>query len=677
MSEAQATAQATAGPALPNFLTAWVKTTATFVDKKKKPPPPPKTIEIYSFSFLGIDFATGVNEKLRDKLIQAQVELYRMCQRETKKAEPTKEEFALWCWDGQEPVGDAKKPGAAARLAGIPTHGGFRSGAGFHASGSAIDINVTFNPFVATRTGNDFGGEAHDIPDGLLRKIAPLPDAEFEEYKKAQTDGKSLSEPLRAKIDRAKRKLLTDKVWKPGVECYDRAHSLFLGTSADVSDDSVSPERFDRAAENYKRFFRASQSLKHYFAYVFDEKDRVRKKGDFNKLFTDDFNAKRFHPDAVGPNDERLIDNLGSAAKAAALIEGNKRVEAARAAKRKAAERAAARKSKTAKVKADALKKAKNDETAAQRDKDRHAKKASEHEKKAEEARKKGRDEEAAKEDEKAKQARAEEAAAGERVESARRAAEEAVRNAEGQEKADEQESQKELTAADEDLKKAERERSELIDQADERAQADARKKAEELSAATKRREEAEKNQQAAEQKAETLAKEAEQARQDEAAKKAAGAAPEELAGANKRTVEAERAAGAARAEATKAAEETERAKADERAKAEAKDKADALSKVDPTRQAETLDKIYEQIKIDHQTMRLVLVTGKISFADDGTPSVPGARDPCRGFLNIRQEVVEVLIKNQKLRWVGCMAGCGPSCSGDMMHFDLNEHFIA
>jgi hypothetical protein len=38
--------------------------------------------------------------------------------------------------------------------------GGFRAGAGNHGRGLAIDVDVTPNPYIATRTGKALGGEA-------------------------------------------------------------------------------------------------------------------------------------------------------------------------------------------------------------------------------------------------------------------------------------------------------------------------------------------------------------------------------------------------------------------------------------------------------------------------------------------------------------------------------------
>src|SRR4051812_28014992 len=37
---------------------------------------------------------------------------------------------------------------------------GFRPGAGHHGSGSAVDLNVTQVPYIVTRTGQTYGGEA-------------------------------------------------------------------------------------------------------------------------------------------------------------------------------------------------------------------------------------------------------------------------------------------------------------------------------------------------------------------------------------------------------------------------------------------------------------------------------------------------------------------------------------
>jgi hypothetical protein len=77
-------------------------------------------------------------------------------------------------------------PKLAARLAKVETHlrdewsrtaagvpfelwhnvhsvGGYRKAAGYHGRGLAIDIDVTPNPYIATRTGSTFGGEASGL----------------------------------------------------------------------------------------------------------------------------------------------------------------------------------------------------------------------------------------------------------------------------------------------------------------------------------------------------------------------------------------------------------------------------------------------------------------------------------------------------------------------------------
>src|SRR5262249_41371085 len=92
-----------------------------------------------------------------------------------------------------------------------------------------------------------------------------------------------------------------------------------------------------------------------------------------------------------------------------------------------------------------------------------------------------------------------------------------------------------------------------------------------------------------------------------------------------------------------------------------------------------TLHAIYEQILRDRDQMQMAMVNGKVVIEDDGKDgkaSIPkgNQRDPAKGFLNLRGEVVIEAVRSAGLRWGGAMMGIGINTSGDMMHFDLNRH---
>jgi hypothetical protein len=86
---------------------------------------------------------------------------------------------------------------------------------------------------------------------------------------------------------------------------------------------------------------------------------------------------------------------------------------------------------------------------------------------------------------------------------------------------------------------------------------------------------------------------------------------------------------------------------------------------------------LYEQIRRDYHAVQLVMVNGSLSRSNPGiggSGATGTTRDPCRGFLTHRKELVVALRHGSgspsKLNWGGTDWANG---SGDMMHFDLVE----
>lgn len=101
-------------------------------------------------------------------------------------------------------------------------HIGWRPGNHRHGSGSAIDINVSLNPYIVTRTGGTYGGEAAAHDQQEMRQRA--------------------------------------------AEVYDRAVA-FTWTGADTADVSI--RLHDSIEVTYDRFAVVSESLKTYLGAVF------------------------------------------------------------------------------------------------------------------------------------------------------------------------------------------------------------------------------------------------------------------------------------------------------------------------------------------------------------------------------------------------------------------------
>ncbi|MDX6740582.1 hypothetical protein [Actinocorallia sp. A-T 12471] len=81
-----------------------------------------------------------------------------------------------------------------------------------------------------------------------------------------------------------------------------------------------------------------------------------------------------------------------------------------------------------------------------------------------------------------------------------------------------------------------------------------------------------------------------------------------------------------------------------------------------------TAEQQYHQILRDYELVRVPMVFGSLSLNPAAT------RNPVRGFLSLRRELVIALCDVGRLRWGACDMGAE---SGDMMHFDQNTHGIS
>jgi hypothetical protein len=109
---------------------------------------------------------------------------------------------------------------------GVRGVGGHRAGGGWHGKGRAVDLNYTSNPYIATRHGKSFGGEAAGA--GL-------------------------------------------KVRRPAVEVYDRACMARWGRPADVTGRKAG----ESTGEAWDRFETVSLALQAYFAPYFRRESRL------------------------------------------------------------------------------------------------------------------------------------------------------------------------------------------------------------------------------------------------------------------------------------------------------------------------------------------------------------------------------------------------------------------
>src|SRR5229473_290337 len=87
--------------------------------------------------FLGKPITGGINPTLRDRLVAVEEDLTRVFDADPTPVNPITGDVATdffdWCGI-------------------LEPHGGFRENGGLHGSGSAIDINTSTNPYIATRT---------------------------------------------------------------------------------------------------------------------------------------------------------------------------------------------------------------------------------------------------------------------------------------------------------------------------------------------------------------------------------------------------------------------------------------------------------------------------------------------------------------------------------------------
>lgn len=92
------------------------------------------------FTFLGAPCGDGVNPTMAERLRAVESDL-RTAHDALASSGETTDDFETWCGLHEAVIG-------------------WRSGAGFHASGSAVDLNYSTTPYIVTRTGATLGGEA-------------------------------------------------------------------------------------------------------------------------------------------------------------------------------------------------------------------------------------------------------------------------------------------------------------------------------------------------------------------------------------------------------------------------------------------------------------------------------------------------------------------------------------
>lgn len=155
---------------------------------------------LVDFTFGGQPCRGGVSQKMTERLSAVEARL-----RDIWVESGYSESFEKWC-GFHEP------------------HVGYRHGAGHHGTGSAVDINVSTNPYFVTRTGATFGGEA------------------------AASD----------QIDMRRR----------AVEACDRAVQFVLGSNHHAD---LSIRVNDTIEVTYDRFATVSNCLVEYFGYVFSD----------------------------------------------------------------------------------------------------------------------------------------------------------------------------------------------------------------------------------------------------------------------------------------------------------------------------------------------------------------------------------------------------------------------
>jgi hypothetical protein len=270
-----------------------------------------QSIPLWDLQFLGLNTTTGVNAILCKKLIGANRNLYNLCKKQQgidAAVDLTLDQFGQWCWYGQAPVYD--KPVQYAKA--IQKHQSIKDKNSLHTSGSAIDVNLFYNPFIAGRTGGVCYGETHKIPESVMPKLADLNEDETASFnasiQKPEKGKKApdLPKDVSSKIKAAKKAFWMKNKWQPGVEIYDRAMNLFEGKAAEVYTAVSSKTAMSKNTENppvyahYDRFARVSHALVHYFALVYggNAKHSVPDRNAFADTFSGLVTSCKFPPGA-------------------------------------------------------------------------------------------------------------------------------------------------------------------------------------------------------------------------------------------------------------------------------------------------------------------------------------------------------------------------------------------
>jgi hypothetical protein len=250
-------ADGTAGPGkfADDFLRTWEATTSVDVHIKQPAAGPYDKVRLYNFTFLGTKFrdctysgrqdnkagapvsgsshkGAGVCDELAKLLISAQRDIYQAYAAEVtsqrEPEQPTESGFKTWCNVAEEHIG-----------------WDFRNGE--HARGSALDINAAYQPYIATYTGNVYGGEQYRDQDPRL----DLPHTDARLSSEREPD-----EPATAA-----------KGIRPlAIDAYKRAWALRFppGTPLDIS-VFHGTNRSETIEQTYDRFLQLHSTLVAYF----------------------------------------------------------------------------------------------------------------------------------------------------------------------------------------------------------------------------------------------------------------------------------------------------------------------------------------------------------------------------------------------------------------------------
>ncbi|MGW6194642.1 hypothetical protein ACWF0M_00710 [Kribbella sp. NPDC055110] len=104
------------------------------------------------FTFLGQPCGEGVNPVMAERLEAVEADL-RVTHAAQMESGETYDDFETWCGLHEQAIG-------------------WRSHAGHHGSGSAVDLNYTTTPYIVTRTGRRLGGEAAAADQQAMRERA-------------------------------------------------------------------------------------------------------------------------------------------------------------------------------------------------------------------------------------------------------------------------------------------------------------------------------------------------------------------------------------------------------------------------------------------------------------------------------------------------------------------------